>query len=405
MLTGDHEDRSSPAELNQIAESADKSCEGPVAEIRPFRESALRQDAEIGPAPRQWPGSYAAVVDVDEGRYCAYNQTRERFLSNAVEVADFSPLTLETRLATLQTGSGAALWIVPFRGLAPTSLRFPVDLVYLQHDCVVLEAVESFPIALASSSISPAATVLALPAHTIASAEIHAGDQLLLCLPAEMKSRLRQLQSESAARQQWFSSQSQGSAPQPGPFAPAIGSDLPEWDDPARDEPVRDAPAITPSVSSASVSQPAASVLAGEKPAKPVKKWWQRILEPPEPPDPRGAQREPLPGLVAYFFTGGTPTAHGVRDISSSGMYVFTTERWYRGTVVRITLTDHREPTVERSITLNAKVVRWGNDGVGVQFLFPRQKHQHRGIDVAGQVPTAKQLEQFIQRFRSGLPH
>lgn len=404
MLTGDHEDRSSPAELNQIAESADKSCEGPVAESRQFSESALRQDSEAGPAPRQWPGSYAAVVDVDEGRYCAYNQTRERFLSNSVEVADFSPLTLETRLATLQTGSGAALWIVPFRGLAPTSLRFPVDLVYLQHDCVVLEAVESFPIALASSSISPAATVLVLPAHTIASAEIHPGDQLLLCPPAEMKSRLRQLQSESTARQQSFSSQSQGSALHPHPFAPATGGDVREWDDSARNEPMQDAPAFTAPLSPAPVSQPASAV---QKPAKPIKKWWQRLLsnEPPEPPDPRGAQREPLPGLVAYFFTGSTPTAHGVRDISSSGMYVFTTERWYRGTVVRITLTDHREPTVERSITLNAKVVRWGNDGVGVQFLFPRQKHQHRGIDVAGQVPTAKQLEQFIQRFRSGLPH
>jgi PilZ domain len=142
------------------------------------------------------------------------------------------------------------------------------------------------------------------------------------------------------------------------------------------------------------------------KEAKKVKNWWQRLLS-DAPPDPLKAQREPLSGLVAYFFAGGVPVAHGVRNISATGIYVLTDERWYIGTVVRFTLTDLREPTIERSITLNAKVIRWGNEGVGLQFDLQSQKGQLRGKpavqhDAADGVST-KQLEQFIQRFRAEL--
>jgi len=46
-----------------------------------------------------------------------------------------------------------------------------------------------------------------------------------------------------------------------------------------------------------------------------------------------------------------------------------------------MTLTDRREPTVERSITVNACVVRWGNDGVGLQFVL-----QTAGIGARGRL-------------------
>lgn len=126
----------------------------------------------------------------------------------------------------------------------------------------------------------------------------------------------------------------------------------------------------------------------------------------PDPADARNSNRESLSWLIAYFFTGGTPVAHLVRDVSLTGMYVFTEERWYLGTVVRMTLTDRREPTAERSLTLNATVVRWGNDGVGLQFLL----HEGKGAKT-GVVPTLsdslepigrRQLEQFLERIRTG---
>lgn len=90
-----------------------------------------------------------------------------------------------------------------------------------------------------------------------------------------------------------------------------------------------------------------------------------------------------------------------------TGMYVLTDERWYIGTVVRNTITDEREPTAERSITLNAKVVRWGNDGVGLQFMIQRKKDQLRSKLPAHLNPTdigsTEQFEQFLQRYRAKL--
>ncbi len=132
--------------------------------------------------------------------------------------------------------------------------------------------------------------------------------------------------------------------------------------------------------------------------------WFRRLLF-PGPPEPRKSQRESLSWLSAYFFTGGTPVAHRVRDVSSTGLYVFTDERWYVGTVVRITLTDLREPTAERSLTLNASVVRCGNDGVGLHFLLQDQKGEDSCL-----VPTLgnslqpigkPQLEGFVARLKN----
>jgi hypothetical protein len=139
----------------------------------------------------------------------------------------------------------------------------------------------------------------------------------------------------------------------------------------------------------------------GMKNIKPLKSWWQRLLS-PGPPNLRKAPRELLPGLAAYFWTGGAPEQHGIRDISSTGLYVVTEERWYPGTVVRMRLTDTREPTVERSISVNACAVRWGNDGVGLEFVLQDAKNLRPGQTPLIDGVDKKQLDQFLQRLRSG---
>jgi hypothetical protein len=87
----------------------------------------------------------------------------------------------------------------------------------------------------------------------------------------------------------------------------------------------------------------------------------------------RVAPRVGDPGLVAYFFTGGSPRPHPVKDISVTGFYMFTDERWLPGTIIRITLQivgtsgDHPSDT----ITVHSRVVRWGIDGGGFEFVLP----------------------------------
>jgi hypothetical protein len=372
-----------------------------MPEQRYIREAAVRGEL---------PGAEASHC-------CAYNQTRERFLCADVEAGDFPAANLDSRLAALTPGAGSALWIHPFRGISPTSVRVPIDLVYLDRSCVVLDAIESFPLSSVSSSSAPAASVLALPANAIASTGTQPGDQLFLCPPEEMKRRLQQLLSArteaqpeptTASAQELASRTTVGrvlpwvdrSRPKPGGEDPCIVevSPLAAPHSPAPE------PEPEPEPDQALSPAPAPEVTDPAPKPKASKSWLQRLLS-PEPPQPRQATRESLEGLSAYFFTGGDPVAHAVRNISPTGFYVLTEERWYPGTIIRMTLTDRRQPTASRSITVNASVVRWGSDGVGLQFILHDGRDQRRGrnasVDGMTAGATKAQIEQFIARLRS----
>jgi hypothetical protein len=120
-------------------------------------------------------------------------------------------------------------------------------------------------------------------------------------------------------------------------------------------------------------------------------------------PDKRRFPRQSLPWAAAYFFTGGAPAPASVRDISLSGMFVNTSERWYLGTIIHMTLTDWRMPTRERSVTVNAMAVRWGDDGVGLRFIYQKPR---RGEPPASDAPlvdvTPYQVGEFLRRFTPG---
>ncbi len=54
--------------------------------------------------------------------------------------------------------------------------------------------------------------------------------------------------------------------------------------------------------------------------------------------DRRRAHRRYVPGMVAHYFTGGAPKPYDVADISMTGFYVLTEDRWTPDTMVRMTL-------------------------------------------------------------------
>jgi hypothetical protein len=127
--------------------------------------------------------------------------------------------------------------------------------------------------------------------------------------------------------------------------------------------------------------------------------WFHRLLfgDLPDPPDPRRAPRVAIPRLVTYFFTGGTPKSNQVRDISESGIYVVTRERFYMGTIVRLTLTDRHNPSNEHSLTVNAKVVRCGKDGVGFEILYSGDSRTYLGPDYWMEGMDVNRLRRFIR--------
>src|SRR5579863_288595 len=86
----------------------------------------------------------------------------------------------------------------------------------------------------------------------------------------------------------------------------------------------------------------------------------------------RRAKRFPTPNLVAYYWTGGAPYSYQVGDISATGLFLLTKERWAPGTLIQMTLQpqDGRVNSAETSICVLSEVVRWGENGAGFNFIL-----------------------------------
>ena len=304
---------------------------------------------------------------------CAYNQTKRCILGVEVACGDFSAISLTERMPQLTPQSGRGLWLAPFRGIPSTDVRVPLDLIYLDAGLKVIEVVELFPTYRVSPSSPPASSVLALPTHTIFSSHTQAGDQVAFGLAEEIERELARLAAPSSTEP--------ATQEEPAPLKEAEVSAV------AAPQPV-----VADSARKAAGAQP------WKKVSKP-KNWLVRWLFPdPAPADPRRAPRVALPGLTAYFWTGGTPLPHDIRNISATGLYVVTDERWYPGTLVRMALkkAGNGGADTDASITLLVMVNRWGNDGVGLEFVV-RDPNEPRG---ATDSVDQEELNRFLAQIK-----
>lgn len=126
-----------------------------------------------------------------------------------------------------------------------------------------------------------------------------------------------------------------------------------------------------------------------------VKNWFEELMS----HDRRRAKRHDASSLVAYYWDGAAPAAHPIRDISSTGFYLVTEQRWYPGTMVMMRLQRNTSADAgsEGSIAVQAKVVRAGEDGVGLAFVLPEPRNGHRPRDLSDQGPADKKtLVRFL---------
>jgi uncharacterized membrane protein (UPF0127 family) len=78
--------------------------------------------------------------------------------------------------------AGQGLWIVPCRGVHTFAMRFPIDVVYLDGDKVVIHLEENLkPWRLAPVRLR-AASVLELPDRTLSSTQTAIGDRIEISL-------------------------------------------------------------------------------------------------------------------------------------------------------------------------------------------------------------------------------
>jgi hypothetical protein len=130
-----------------------------------------------------------------------------------------------------------------------------------------------------------------------------------------------------------------------------------------------------------------------------LKRWFKSSSQ-----ERRKAERQDGPEVVAHYWDGAAPAAHSIRNISASGLYILTEQRWYPGTLVMLTLQrkDRVAEEADRSITVQSKVVRSGPDGVGLAFV-PAEHEEKRAASGSSGDPghflTAgrKAIARFLQ--------
>ncbi|UWZ82857.1 PilZ domain-containing protein [Occallatibacter riparius] len=253
---------------------------------------------------------------MDPRRYCVYNETNECFLSLGVTVGNNTSAQLKGVFGKGPFKFYEGSWIKQAKGLGTVGLLSPRDLIYLDTQLRVVRVLESFPRFRVAPQHPEAKSMLALPVGTIESTQTQLGDHLVICVAEEMQARLRNAQSLLDETDHW----------------PAVGA------------------------------------------SDAVKNW---LSQTPEKKDWRESQRKRWPHLSAVETETDATEAHAVRDISTTGLYLLTDERWPLGTRVRMNLqrTDALDDATMIPTSMELRVSRWGSDGVGLEFVTANAEH------------------------------
>jgi uncharacterized membrane protein (UPF0127 family) len=111
--------------------------------------------------------------------YYAYNKTQETFVATSVSRADTYWARLVGLLGKTKkwVRDGAGLWIVPSSGVHTIGMLFPIDVVFLDKNKVVVHLEEHLrPFRLSRVSLKTF-SVLELPPHSIYNSKTSVGDQ------------------------------------------------------------------------------------------------------------------------------------------------------------------------------------------------------------------------------------
>ena len=115
--------------------------------------------------------------------------------------------------------------------------------------------------------------------------------------------------------------------------------------------------------------------------------------------DGRGSVRRQTSRIVAYYWDGEAPEPHPIRNVSVTGLFLVTDQRWRLGTIVTMTM-QKAGPVADdplRSIAIQAKVVRLAEDGVGMRFVFPATPDSRGEFAPGGNTADKRALMTFLQ--------
>ena len=105
-----------------------------------------------------------------------------------------------------------------------------------------------------------------------------------------------------------------------------------------------------------------------------IKRWWAEMAD------------EPLPDAIAssvfvYYWEGAASTPHGVQNLSVTGVEIVSSDNWYPGTIINLTLqygaqTAGNGAATCKALSMRSKVVAQSRDGVRLEFLYLNQQER-----------------------------
>lgn len=117
----------------------------------------------------------------------AFNQTRQAFLATELRVADTHWARLRGLMATSPDTfpDGHGLWIVPCHGVHTMAMRYPIDVIYLNHENVVVHIEEFVKPWTFTRICMDADSVIELRSHTVYNTGTICGDQIEITFEAQ----------------------------------------------------------------------------------------------------------------------------------------------------------------------------------------------------------------------------
>jgi uncharacterized membrane protein (UPF0127 family) len=110
----------------------------------------------------------------------AYNVTRNQLLVERLSTADTFWKSLLGLLPRKELAPGEGLWIVPCQSVHTIGMRFPIDVLFLDREGVVLHLRERMKSFRVSRHVSRARGVLEIPAGMVQATGTRIGDVVTL---------------------------------------------------------------------------------------------------------------------------------------------------------------------------------------------------------------------------------
>ena len=132
-----------------------------------------------------------------------------------------------------------------------------------------------------------------------------------------------------------------------------------------------------------------------------VTDWKRRLSKLGYPDRPRPERRVPS-GLVGIYRAGSTQKQGRIKQISTTGFYLLTADRWPIGKVLDLALEreDSQQKKVPFQINVQVRVASYGEDGIGLGFVLPRGMDQNLWEFLIENADAEVQTEHIFLLFR-----